>query len=158
VGRPSKYDKIDLVQVEKLAGLGLIDVEIASVLGIAVSTLNEYKKKEEFSDALKRGKVRADAKVIESLYLRATGYDHEDIYFSNYKGEVTATPYVKHYPPDPLSMIFWLKNRRPLEWRDRQETEHVLGKDELTKVMAAYAEAFISHPGKGVGTPGDQEV
>jgi hypothetical protein len=32
--------------------------------------------------------------------------------------------YVRHYPPDPTSMIFWLKNRQPQDWRDKQEHEH----------------------------------
>jgi hypothetical protein len=25
----------------------------------------------------------------------------------------------KHYPPDTTAAIFWLKNRRPSEWRDK---------------------------------------
>jgi len=95
-GRPSKYDSIDLGQVEKLAGLGLIDTEIAMVLGIATSTLNEYKKNPEFSESIKRGKLIADKEVIESLYKRAV------------RGDTTA-------------IIFWLKNRQPDKWRDRQE-------------------------------------
>jgi len=30
---------------------------------------------------------------------------------------------VKQYPPDPTSAIFWLKNRQPKIWRDKQEEE-----------------------------------
>jgi hypothetical protein len=30
----------------------------------------------------------------------------------------------KIIPPDPTSMIFWLKNRRPESWRDKTEVEH----------------------------------
>jgi hypothetical protein len=37
-------------------------------------------------------------------------------------------PYVEHMPPDPTSMIFWLKNRDPERWRDFQQLEHNLGK------------------------------
>ena len=29
----------------------------------------------------------------------------------------------KIYPPDTLAGIFWLKNRKPKEWRDRHEVE-----------------------------------
>jgi hypothetical protein len=29
-------------------------------------------------------------------------------------------PYTEHYPPDTTAAIFWLKNRRRNEWRDRQ--------------------------------------
>jgi hypothetical protein len=38
------------------------------------------------------------------------------------------TPYVEHVPPDVTACIFWLKNRRPQDWRDVQQMEHVLGK------------------------------
>lgn len=158
MARPSKFEKIDLEQVEKLAGFGLIDTEIASVIGISTATLNNYKKKPEFLESLKKGKAKADAKVIESLYLRATGYEHEDTYFSNFQGVVTATPYIKHYPPDATSMIFWLKNRQPDRWREKQEVDHNFDKDDINKVMAQYSEAFISHPGKGLGTQRNQEV
>ena len=37
-------------------------------------------------------------------------------------------PYVEHMPPDPTSMIFWLKNRDPARWRDAWQVEHSLGK------------------------------
>jgi hypothetical protein len=52
------------------------------------------------------------------------GYQHDDLHFSSYEGEVTATPYVKHYAPDTTAAIFWLKNRKPDDWRDRQQHEH----------------------------------
>jgi hypothetical protein len=35
-------------------------------------------------------------------------------------------PCVKHVAPDTTAQIFWLKNRRPEEWRDRQEIHHHL--------------------------------
>lgn len=38
-------------------------------------------------------------------------------------GEVVRVQTVKHYPPDPTSMIFWLKNRQPQDWRDKTEVE-----------------------------------
>jgi hypothetical protein len=37
-------------------------------------------------------------------------------------------PYIEHVPPDVTAQIFWLKNRKPVEWRDVQQMEHVLGK------------------------------
>ena len=134
MARPSKFEKIDLEQVEKLAGFGLIDTEIASVIGISTATLNNYKKKPEFLESLKKGKAKADSKVIESLYLRATGYEHEDTYFSNFQGVVTATPYMKHYPPDATSMIFWLKNRQPDRWKDNQDTGSGLTETEVNSL------------------------
>lgn len=101
MGRPKKLAKIDLAEVEKLAALGLTDVEIAEWLGICRATLSTYKKEERgFLDTIKKGKQKADAKVVQSLYKRATE-----------SGDTTA-------------MIFWLKNRRTKDWRDKQEIEH----------------------------------
>jgi len=62
--------------------------------------------------------------VVESLYHRATGYSHPDVVVTSYQGDVTLTEIEKHYPPDATSMIFWLKNRQPKQWRDKQELEH----------------------------------
>lgn len=31
---------------------------------------------------------------------------------------------IKHVAPDVTAQIFWLKNRKPREWRDKQEIEH----------------------------------
>jgi hypothetical protein len=37
--------------------------------------------------------------------------------------EIVQTPVRKYYPPDTTAAIFWLKNRRPDLWRDRNQTE-----------------------------------
>jgi hypothetical protein len=93
---------------------------MARFFDVSVATLNNWKHEHPaFLDALKAGKELADANVSESLYRRATGYSHPDVHVSNFQGAITITPIVKHYPPDPTSMIFWLKNRRPDLWRDK---------------------------------------
>lgn len=124
VGRPSRYKEEFNDQAQKLCRLGATDKELADFFGVAVSTLNLWKKSHpQFSESLKAGKQLADAEVADKLFLRATGYSHPDVHISNYQGEVTITPITKHYPPDPTSMIFWLKNRRPDLWRDKPEPE-----------------------------------
>jgi hypothetical protein len=42
----------------------------------------------------------------------------EDKIFNN-DGKPLIVPTVKNYPPDTTAVIFWLKNRRPDEWRDK---------------------------------------
>ena len=122
VGRPSKKNTILLKQIKELATFGLTDEQIAAFCEIAVSTLYEYKKKwPEFSEALKAGKEISDGQVIKSLYQRATGYEHPELKVFCDKGRIVTAKVIKHYPPDATSMIFWLKNRRPDEWRDKQE-------------------------------------
>ena len=99
-GRPKKLMNIDYNEVEKLGELGLTDTEVAYMLGIDRATLYRYKKdNQQFCDSLKKGKDKADAEVVRALYNKATG------------GDTTA-------------MIFWLKNRRVKDWRDKQEVQH----------------------------------
>ena len=123
-GRPSKYDKVDEKLLKKLYEAGLTDAQVANVIGVNRDTIFEWKKKHpEFSDTIKRGKGISDDKVEKSLFERATGYSHPDIHITNYQGTITKTKITKHYAPDPTSMIFWLKNRKPGEWRDKQEID-----------------------------------
>jgi hypothetical protein len=116
--------RFDIKKIKKLAFYGLTDKDLCVLLEIDEMTLNRWKKDEEFMLALKGGKLEADNQVVRRLYERAMGYEHEDTYFSNYLGKVTATTYTKHYPPDPTALIFWLKNRQPDKFRDKQEIEH----------------------------------
>lgn len=124
-GRPSKLGTVDRGQVEKLAKAGWTDVQMAEFFGVTEKTWNNWKKKEpEFFQSLKDWKMEADHAVERSLYERARGYSHPDVHITSYQGEVTITDIEKHYPPDSTAAIFWLKNRKPAEWRDKQEHEH----------------------------------
>jgi hypothetical protein len=99
---------------------------LAEKFKVSESTLNLWKlKHKEFSEALKAGKEEFDTKNVEkALRDRALGYSHPDVHISNYQGEITVTDIQKHYPPDTTACIFWLKNRQPDKWRDKQELEH----------------------------------
>jgi transposase-like protein len=121
-GRPSKYNpEFHPKLVEAYCLAGKTDEEMSSYLGIAVSTFYEWVKKyPAFSEALK-GKIEPDDAVERSLFERATGYSHKAVKIFNNQGEIVTHEYVEHYPPDPTSMIFWLKNRRRDKWRDRPD-------------------------------------
>lgn len=124
-GRPSKLDNLDRKQVERLAKKGWTDAEMAAFYEVTEQTWNNWKKKDpEFFESLKDWKAEADHEVERSLYERATGYSHPDSHISNYQGEITVTAITKHYPPDSTAAIFWLKNRKPGEWRDKLDHEH----------------------------------
>lgn len=121
-GAPTKYKEEYNEQVYKLCLLGAIDDQIADFFDVCVDTVNEWKKVyPEFSASIKRGKQFADAEVANSLFNRAKGCQHPDVDLKMYEGQIIETEIVKHYPPDTTAAIFWLKNRQPKDWRDKQE-------------------------------------
>lgn len=120
VGRPSLYTEIKerLDEIEELAGFGLTVEQIASFLKVNPDTLYTYQKKyPDFSETLKRGKVKSDTRVKRSLFERANGYEHEEDKIFLHEGEPVIVPTVKHYPPDTAAAFIWLKNR--CGWQDR---------------------------------------
>lgn len=124
-GRPTDYRDEYAEQAYKLCLLGAIDKEIADFFDVTESTVNLWKQKHhEFSESIKRGKTFADANVASKLYHRANGYEHSDVDIKIFAGEIIKTPLIKHYPPDTTAAIFWLKNRQPGKWREKQEVEH----------------------------------
>lgn len=126
-GRPSKYKPEFAKQALRLCRLGATDRELAEFFEVAESTLNLWKlEHQRFSESLKRGKAESDERVEQSLYRRAIGYSHDAVKIFHEKGEEVPVivPYVEHYPPDTTACIFWLKNRKSAEWRDKQDVEH----------------------------------
>ena len=124
-GRPTKYKKEYSDQAKKLCLLGAIDTDLADFFNVKEQTINNWKKDHsEFFEAIKRGKSQKDDQVEQSLFERATGYSHPDTHISNYQGKITKTEIIKHYPPEVVAIIFWLKNRRSDQWRDKHDINH----------------------------------
>ena len=62
-----------------LAAMGATNEEIALAMGVSERTIMRWAKEHEsFGKALGEGKGVSDAKVIRSLYERATGYEYEE--------------------------------------------------------------------------------
>lgn len=134
MGRPSKYETVvkdKLAAVQGWARNGLTNEQIAHNLGITLSTLYEYQKKySDFSDALKKGKEVVDFEVENALLKRALGYDVEETKVEkSEKDGVKIIKTTRHIPPDVGAAAFWLKNRKPTEWRDRKEIGQELSGD-----------------------------
>ncbi|NYV67265.1 transposase [Bacillus sp. Gen3] len=125
-----------LIEVEGWARDGLIDKQIAHNLGVAYSTFREYVKKySALSAALKRGKEVVDREVENALLKRALGYRYDEVTrelaeiknpeTDKYEKVLIETKRVtKEVQPETAAAIFWLKNRRPDKWRDKQEVQH----------------------------------
>lgn len=114
-----------LLRLEAYARDGLTDEQIAHNMGISPATLYNYKRDHlEILEALKKGKEVVDIEVENALLKRALGYSYEEkkVEVSEEGTKVTKT--IKEVVPDTTAQIFWLKNRRPDRWRDKQDIEH----------------------------------
>lgn len=125
----AKYEewitKEGLLKIEGWARDGLTDDQIAYNMGIARSTLNNWKIKfPDVLDSLKLGKEVIDRKVENALLKRALGFEYIEVTKELTEIGMEVTKEVtKQVSPDTTAQIFWLKNRKPVEWRDRKETE-----------------------------------
>jgi len=126
-GRPTSYRQEFAGQAEKLAALGATDIEVADFFEVDVRTVYRWKHDhEEFCQALNVGKTKADERVVNSLYQKAIGYEQEavKIFMPGGATEPVYAPYREKIAPDTTAAIFWLKNRQPEQWRDKQEVNH----------------------------------
>jgi hypothetical protein len=121
-----------LLQLEAWARNGLTNEQIAANMGITRETLrvwcNTYSV---ISATLKRGKEVIDIQVENALLKRALGYTYTETTRESQfnpqteKFEMVITKEVtKEVVPDTTAQIFWLKNRKPDEWRDKKDVEH----------------------------------
>lgn len=126
-GRPSTYSEEFAKQAEKLAALGATDMEVADFFEVDVRTIYRWKHDHpEFCQALNVGKDKADERVINSLYQKAVGYEQDEVKIFMPAGadQPVYAPFRAKIAPDTTAAIFWLKNRKPADWRDKQEVEH----------------------------------
>ena len=124
VGRPSKFRQEYAEQAFKFCLLGATDADLGRFFDVDERTINNWKESHpEFLQSLKAGKEQADARVAQSLYRKALGWEHEavKIVADAKTGTEHVVPYAERYPPDTTAAIFWLKNRRPDLWRDKQQ-------------------------------------
>ncbi len=131
MARPSSYKPAFAKQVQHLAQLGATDQEVADFFEVDVRTIYRWKHDhDEFCQSLKSGKDVADDRVERSLYQKAIGYEQEEVKIfmpANAENPVYA-PYRAKVAADTTAAIFWLKNRRGAEWRDKRDHE-LTGKD-----------------------------
>ena len=152
----AKYDKWiepdGLLILEAWARDGLTDETVAEKIGIVPSTLYEWKKKySEISEALKRGKEVVDIEVENALLNNAKGFTYteqvistkkEVIYKDGKRVKEISEPVVveveRFKQPETTAQIFWLKNRKPKEWRDKTEVAVTQTKSEAVDEMEKY--------------------
>lgn len=147
-----------MLKLEGWARDGLTEEQIAANIGITRSTLNEWKKKfSDISDTLKKGKEIVDRKVENALLERAIGGVYEvrktfkvkNVYYDDHgrrceKEELVVGKDEVYIPGDTTAQIFWLKNRKPEEWRDKRIVEDDAGDkaNEIVRNMQTIADIW----------------
>ncbi len=123
VGRPTLYcGEKTCIAVKLMASKGFIDVEISEALMISEVTFNTWKKEHpELLESIKEGKDLIDEQVQKSLLGRALGCSIKEVKAFSYEGDIFTEEIDKHIAPDVAAQIFWLKNRKPKEWRDKHD-------------------------------------
>lgn len=150
----SKYESIvkpKLIVIEGWARNGLTIEQISKNLGISKVTFYKYMNEHnELSERLKKGKEVVDIEVENALLKRALGYKYNEVTKELFKDKETGEEELKvtkvvtkEVVPDTTAQIFWLKNRKPEDWRDKKDIEHSgnlnnpyegLTKEELLKI------------------------
>lgn len=152
IGRKGKFSEWltddGLTRIFGWARDGLTEPQIAQNMGISFPTLCDWKNKfPDILNALKRGKEPVDTQVENALLKRALGYEYDEV-----TEETEKIPYrdngeqkfiertkikTKHVtvPPDVTAQIFWLKNRKPKQWRDRVEQAVSIDTEDLSPLV-----------------------
>jgi hypothetical protein len=128
-GRPSVWRPEFVEQARRLCEFGATDSEVAFFFEVTKRTLYRWiAERPELCAAMAAGKAPADERVVRSLYQRAVGYERTatKVFMPPGADAPVYAEYIEHVPPDTVAGIFWVKNRRPREWRDR----HVLTGDD----------------------------
>lgn len=129
VGRPSSYS-IDVAnKILHFTSLGFGIYLVSKKVGVPERTLRRWlASNAEFREALDAARNICDDRMVRTLYEKASGYTIRAVRMFMYEGQILSQEYDEHIPPDARLIEFWLKNRRPNEWREKQSVEH-LGTD-----------------------------
>lgn len=145
IGRKGKFQEWltedGLTRLTGWARDGLTDEQIAQNIGINRATLYDWiKRYDNISNAIKKGKEPVDIQVENALLRRALGYDYEETIteiedLGGGKTKKHVRRVSKHVPPDTTAQIFWLKNRKPKQWRDKMEAAVSVDKEDLSPLV-----------------------
>lgn len=126
-----------LTKIQGWARDGLIEKQIAKNMGVAESTLRNWKNNfPEIAEALRKGKEVVDREVENALFKSAIGFMQKvkkpvrirEVEYDPKSGkkiresekwvQVEEEVYI---PPQVTAQIFWLKNRKPDQWREKND-------------------------------------
>lgn len=166
-GRQSSYKPENAKQAGKLCELGATDAELADFFEVSVRQVHRWKIiYPEFAEALKVGKDIVDDKVERSLLELASGYRYTEVQAIKVRvakdtDQIEMVEVERVCPPNVTAQIFWLKNRRPDQWRDVHKVEHgragefdAMSDDKLNEHIAEQLASLKDSTGEGAGREG----
>jgi hypothetical protein len=125
-GPKPKYDPIFAGHARRLCMLGATMQELADYFGVARCTIATWSAQyPDFGQAVNEGRLTADSVLAERLYEKAKGYEVQTERLVQIDGEWKPVTYTRRMPPDTQALTFWLRNRRPQNWRETVEHRHV---------------------------------
>jgi len=153
-GRPSVYNPAEHPEVARAkTAEGATLSDLAELLGVARATIQNWMQVHPaFLVAINQGRQDADDRVERALYERATGYTYDSEKIVTLSGGdgagsmVERVPIKEHCPPDVNAQRYWLNNRRPAVWRDRQAVEHSGGVTLTLEQILAQSAAAPAQP------------
>ena len=145
-GRTPSYTPDYCPIAYKFCLLGATNEDLADVLRVSRNTIGNWLARyPEFKQAMQDGRDVADADVAQALLQKATGFSHEDVKILLKDGEAEQIEYNRYFPPDTQAAIFWLRNRRRKQWRERIELEHSVTAEKLRELEEAGIRARNAH-------------
>jgi hypothetical protein len=146
-GRPSQFDPALCELANNYCLLGATNDELSAFFGVSPRTIDRWiAEHADFGEAVRSGRIVADARVARGLYARAVGYDRtveRSVIVGGALKPVTSTI---HYPPNVQACIFWLRNRRRQTWRDSPNDPAPNPIDDIALLEAA-GESVRHHDG-----------
>lgn len=123
-GRKSTFNDTVREAIIKLSEAGKTKEQIADIVGISTRTISTWMgKHQDFGLAVREARQVADELVVASLFSKAIGYSHKETKVFQHEGQIVCHDIEKHYPPDTSAIQFWLRNRQPKEWKEKNESD-----------------------------------
>jgi hypothetical protein len=148
MGRPTRFEPEMCGQAHNYCLLGATNDELADFFHVSPSTIDRWiAARADFGDAVKRGRIVADARVARGLHDRAVGFERSVERAMVIDGEVKRFASTAYYPPNVQACIFWLRHRRPATWGDAPRGAAADdGIDDIARLEAA-SESMRHHAG-----------
>jgi hypothetical protein len=120
-GRPTTYTPDNAEIARQACMLGATNEALAGRFEVCRRTIDNWIATiPEFSVAVRQGREVADERVVSALFARATGMEQKMTKVFCHRGQPVTANYTVQLPPDVRACIFWLRNRRPEQWRENR--------------------------------------